>query len=316
MIFINLIVLWILTPPEVNWQWGVGIALAAVLIYQLAIIIPYTSLTAPLQRKPGKLDNHRRLKLLTSNVLQYNDQYHKLLNLINERDPDLVLVMESNLDWEKALAKIEDDYPYTVKEPLDNLYGMHLYSKHKLSNTEVNYLVEDDVPSIYTKVHYRQGAPLNLFCVHPAPPSPTENETSKERDAELLLIGKKVREIDSPVIVCGDLNDVVWSRISRLFAKMTGLMDPRMGRGLYPTFSADHWYLRFPLDHLFHSKDIYVEEMDRLPHIGSDHYPMFFSLWLENGGHANTEPELDEDTEAEIAETIREGQESSKNKNS
>ncbi len=184
---------------------------------------------------------------------------------------------------------------------------MHLYSKFKLSDTRVEYMIEDDVPSIFTKVHYRDGVPLHLICVHPAPPSPTENETSKERDAELLLAGKKVRELNAPIIVCGDLNDVVWSRISRLFRKMTGLIDPRIGRGLYSTFHAEYWYLRFPIDHMFHSEDICIDSMRRLDYYGSDHFPMYFSFWVENGVDADTEPDLNEETKEEIDENIEEG---------
>ncbi len=31
--------------------------------------------------------------------------------------------------WQEQLAVIEKDYPYRVPVPLDNLYGMHLYSR-------------------------------------------------------------------------------------------------------------------------------------------------------------------------------------------
>jgi endonuclease/exonuclease/phosphatase (EEP) superfamily protein YafD len=304
---LNLLLIFAFAYPEREWQWAVLIGLIATLTLQIIIVIPYSKIYPIKQKQLKNRDNMRKLSLITANVFQDNTQYDKFCSLITKENPDIFLTMESDKKWERQLDRFDEDYPYAVKVPIDNYYGMHLYSKFKLSDTRVEYMIEDDVPSIFTKVHYRDGEPLNLICVHPAPPSPTENETSKERDAELLLAGKKVRELNAPIIVCGDLNDVVWSRISRLFRKMTGLIDPRIGRGLYPTFHADYWYLRFPIDHMFHSEDICIDSMRRLDYYGSDHFPMYFSLWVENGVNADTKPNLDEETKEEIDENIEEG---------
>ena len=292
--------------PEAIWEYSISICLLATLIFQIYIVFPYSHYYPIRDKKPENPDSLQQISLLTSNVLQTNTDYDKLIAEVNQYKPDVLLVMESDKNWENGLKTIESDYPYRVPVPLDNFYGMHLYSKYELGDTQVNYLVEKDLPSIFTKVYYTPTQFVNLICTHPAPPSPTENETSEERDAELLIIGKAVRELESPVIVCGDLNDVVWSRVSRLFAKMTGLIDPRIGRGLFPTFHADYWYLRFPIDHLFHSEDIVVDKMLRLNNIGSDHFPMFFTFWLDIGDVAK-KPSIDAETNEEIEERINEG---------
>ncbi|MDP5043889.1 MAG: endonuclease/exonuclease/phosphatase family protein [Leeuwenhoekiella sp.] len=295
--------------PEATWEYIVAACLIATLLFQVYKVFPYSHYYPIRDKKPENPEKLQQISLLTSNVLQTNTDYDKLIKQVEEHQPDLLLVMETDKNWETGLKSLEKNYPHIVPVPLDNFYGMHLYSKYELGDTQVNYLVEKDIPSIFTKVYYNHESFINLICVHPAPPSPTENETSEERDAELLIIGKAVRELESPVIVCGDLNDVVWSRVSRLFAKMTGLIDPRIGRGLFPTFHADHWYLRFPIDHLFHSEDVVVDKMKRLPHVGSDHYPMFFTFWLETE-EIIEKPELDEETNEEIEERINEGLES------
>ena len=79
----------------------------------------------------------------------------------------------------------------------------------------------------------------------------------------------------------GDLNDVAWSRTSRLFQKVAGMGDPRVGRGFYPTFNANYPLLRWPLDHLFVSPHFELMQIDLLPDIGSDHLPIFFRLCLK-----------------------------------
>jgi endonuclease/exonuclease/phosphatase (EEP) superfamily protein YafD len=89
-----------------------------------------------------------------------------------------------------------------------------------------------------------------------------------------------------PIIVAGDFNDVAWSHTTRLFQRLSGLLDPRVGRGLYNTFHADHPLLRFPLDHLFHSNHFTLGSFRRLRHIGSDHFPIYVELNLNSEGPA------------------------------
>jgi endonuclease/exonuclease/phosphatase (EEP) superfamily protein YafD len=66
-----------------------------------------------------------------------------------------------------------------------------------------------------------------------------------------------------------------------LFQKISGLLDPRIGRGFYNTFHALQPFLRFSLDHLFHSQEFRVRRLQVLPDIGSDHFPFFVSLSYE-----------------------------------
>ncbi|MEX0882773.1 MAG: endonuclease/exonuclease/phosphatase family protein, partial [Cyclobacteriaceae bacterium] len=86
-----------------------------------------------------------------------NKDRKKLMNLIKQKDPDLILLTEPDLLWTKSLIELDDKYPYSIKEPLSNTYGMILLSKLPLSESKVNYLVEKDIPSIFTKIHLPSG---------------------------------------------------------------------------------------------------------------------------------------------------------------
>jgi endonuclease/exonuclease/phosphatase (EEP) superfamily protein YafD len=228
-------------------------------------------------------DSQKMIRILTANVLTPNRKAKDLIDLVSENVPDIIVTLESDKWWQTRLDTLEPDYPYSIKCPLDNLYGMHVYSKLPLTDSQIDYLVEPDIPSMHTLVSLPSGHKIRMHFLHPAPPSPTENEESSERDAELIVVAKSVAETGTPVIVTGDLNDVAWSETTRLFRKISGLLDPRVGRGMFNTFHAKFWFLRWPLDHVFHSEHFTLSSIRRLRNFGSDHFALFTELVFEIG---------------------------------
>ena len=308
--FIAFVLFLLVDHPWTAFNQLLFVGLIAALAYQLKMVLPYTFVWKKQvkQVKQDQLDPDRQISLIVSNVLTTNTKYHLLIEQIQTHQPDLVLTLETDQAWQDALAVIEPDYPYRVPVPLDNLYGMHLYSKLELSQTEVKFILSDEIPSIYTKVLLRSGQPVQLYCLHPKPPSPTEAKDSTLRDAELLIVGDQIKDLDESCIVMGDLNDVAWSRTTRLFQRISGLLDPRVGRRYVNTFHADYPLLRWSLDHVFHSTDFALVHMERLKHVGSDHFPVY--LVLQTGRvfeHHQEELEKTDQDDQEAKEAIQEG---------
>ena len=143
-----------------------------------------------------------------------------------------------------------------------------------------------------------QSVSLYAFChqtgtQYPPPPSPIGVARSTARDAELLIVGKEVKQQDEPVIVAGDLNDVAWSYTTTLFQKTSGRLAPRIGRGMYNSFNAQNIFMRWPLDHVFHSDHFVLIALRLLPAFGSDHFPVYVALGLKpSAKHLQDEPEL------------------------
>ncbi|WP_420318987.1 endonuclease/exonuclease/phosphatase family protein [Ekhidna sp.] len=270
---------WVLSF-DLWWHYLLLAALLANLAFQGIRIYPYT-IFAPIQvKKFRKEPNDHSISILVSNVLTPNRKVHLLLKHIDTYDPDIVLTLESDQWWQDQLAGLKDRYPFQVNVPKDNLYGMHLFSKLELIEHQVLNQVKADIPSIEALVKLRSGKKVKIFCLHPEPPSPTESDTSTDRDAEILLTGRKVVNQSYPCLVFGDLNDVAWSKTTRLFQKISQLLDPRRGRGFFSTFHAKYPLLRWPLDHLFHSADFQLIKIKRLSSVGSDHFPLYSKLQL------------------------------------
>ncbi|WP_339767878.1 endonuclease/exonuclease/phosphatase family protein [uncultured Paraglaciecola sp.] len=262
----------------------ISINLAA-LAYQIHWILPYTPLVPVMVKKINSPDPKRSIKIINANVLMTNHDAPKLIKLVEQEQPHILVTLESNQWWQDALKPLHEAYPYRVNYPLENLYGMHVFSKLPLSQITTAERVEKGVPSVHCVALLESGEQVKCHFVHPAPPSPTENEEATERDIELLGLAKEIAKYDGegslPVIVSGDLNDVAWSPTTQAFLRISGLCDPRIGRGAFNTFHAQHRLARWPLDHVFHSDDFELVNLSRLPEIGSDHFPLLTEICLK-----------------------------------
>lgn len=271
------------------------VVLGFCVVYLLYKISPYTPVYKKEMKTVNGSNKSNQLKLYTANVYQDSRSYSKVLQQINEHNPDIVLLLETDKLWEKEMDALIKDYPHCLKEPLPNTYGLLLYSRFVIAEGAVKYLVEKDIPSIEAIVKLPSGQPVKVWCLHPKPPVPGEDSRSTAKDKELMKVAFKAKREKLPVIVMGDLNDVAWSYVTELFRKTSGLLDPRRGRGFYSTFSANLWFMRFPLDYVFCSSHFGLLRMQRLPHNGSDHFPMLSHLeYMPVLKNIQDRPEADE----------------------
>lgn len=288
--------------------WIFQIGLLLIFLYHAIVIFRYTSYF-PLEKKSKTSKSSDSIRIISCNVYQFNIEKNRFIELIQKHHPHIFLTIESDENWEKDMRVLEEHYPYTHKITLDNTYGMHLYARIKIQHSEEHYFVADDIPSIESHFTTEDDFEFVVFAVHPPPPSPTEEETSKERDGELMSVAKRIKDIKKPVVVVGDFNNVAWAKTSVLFRKAAELIDPRIGRGLISTFHAKYKLFRFPIDHIFHTADIFVEEIKTLEHVGSDHFPLFCQFWIDkdNDEQDDETDTTDAEENEEVDELIKEG---------
>ncbi len=228
------------------------------------------------------------VSFLTTNVYQPCRDSGGLLSIIAEAAPDVILTVETDEWWCTQLGDaLRGRYPHHLSYPLSNGYGMALFSRFELIDPIVRFVVDEAIPSIKTGILLPSGVVIDVYGMHPQPPAP--HQSSKERDTELIIVGREIKRFDRPAIILGDLNDVAWSGTTSEFKTAGELRDPRRGRGFFNTYPAGMPGLRYPLDYIFHTRHFAVREMRVLPRFQSDHLPLVAALCLTNSS-ATVEP--------------------------
>lgn len=116
--------------------------------------------------------------------------------------------MEVNARWMSALDALRTNYPQVIAEPREDNFGIALFSRLPLTNSEVVEFGPGEVPSITTTLE-AGGQKVFLLGTHPLPPGSAEN--ARLRNEQFREIATRIRRGARPAIVLGDLNSTPWS---------------------------------------------------------------------------------------------------------
>ena len=115
--------------------------------YQLFIILPYVPISSWFKKtKPTSFDTSgRELSIVSSNVLQKNKEYHKLIDLVKSIEPDILLTTETNKEWENALEALEE-------EPLEALEQELLDYSNIGRNIYIFVIISQEIMNLLNRV--------------------------------------------------------------------------------------------------------------------------------------------------------------------
>ena len=241
----------------------------ATLIYHVVVLLPYAPLHGRLTDNSCPAD--KRLTVMVANVRLTNNPDGRLIKQVRRYQPDVFVVLEVNDQWLNALAPLEQTMPQTIRHTTGSYFGIALYSRLPLHSSEVRYLAGQDTPQIITEVELPTGEHVDFLGIHPRPPHPSQSALG--RDAVLLKAGLLLHDSDRPGVVAGDLNATPWERAVTHMREIARLVDPRHGYGFLPTYDANSWWMRWPLDHVFYEAGFDALELIRGDDFGSDHFP-------------------------------------------
>jgi endonuclease/exonuclease/phosphatase (EEP) superfamily protein YafD len=247
----------------------VGVVPAAVAVWSLSAFIPFYAAAPTL----ASLSDAHVLRVVALNVAVHNRDAQRVVRFIRATNPDVVVVIELNGFWIRALEQLAVDFPFRRFDPRAGHLGIGLMSRLPLT-------VLDDSPAGAHAVVARFGTPrLTIVGTHTHPPfTPPQLARRNQQFAEIAAF---VRRQSEPVVVVGDLNSSSWSAAFRDFLRDAGLRDTRLGRGVQPTWPAWLPIAQVPIDDALVSAGLRVHARFVGGRIGSDHLPVVVDLSLE-----------------------------------
>ena len=141
----------------------VALASLVALGWQTWMIAPYTPVWPRQMLQATACPDGARVRFLMANVLQDNRNSQAVLQLVRDTDPDVVLLTETDQWWADEMAGLTVSHPEMILEPRSNTYGMGLYSRLPLQGGAVRHLLDDDIPSIRTRVALPDGTTFTLW---------------------------------------------------------------------------------------------------------------------------------------------------------
>ncbi len=253
--------------------WGAVLALGFALVNG-AVILPRF---IPLAHAASNGSSYR---LLLSNVLKRNRSYDQVRQLVAREQPDLVVLIEPDRAWLEALAGLRQDYPYWQVSPRQDAYGIAVLSRKAFDSAEVIYLGLAGVPTVVVRLRLANDHDRLLTVIATHPPPPKGEFHSTRRNDQLQALAKFVSQQRDAVLLCGDLNLSPWSPYFFDLLEDGGLVDSGRGFGIQPTWPAENYWLRTPIDHCLVSPHIAVHRRRLGPRIGSDHLPVILDFSL------------------------------------
>lgn len=247
-------------------RWKAALAALAICPINVAVFAP---LFIPYRDNPTPSGPAYRAMMMNVNVSAGNPEW--VAKRIEEESPDILLLEEVSDRWIEELDAATAKYPYRTIQTRGDPFGIALYSRYPWKKSEIVYLGEARLPSVYAEIELGAGT-VTVVGTHPV--CPANGKASALRNDQLAKIPEFLRRFNGPVVLLGDLNTTPWSYHFQSLLRDAGLKDSSRGRGIQPTWPTHRWPLLIPIDHFLYRGGIAVVSKRIGRKTGSDHYPV------------------------------------------
>jgi endonuclease/exonuclease/phosphatase (EEP) superfamily protein YafD len=246
------------------WSAAAGVVAAGALALQ---VLPHVA--AGTARADGQT-----LSWLVASVRVDNTSHAALVDLIQDRRPHIVGLVETDARWLRVLDRPLREYPHRVQVSRPDAFGMALYSRLPLTGAREREL--GAVPTISASLSVAQHA-IDLVLVHALPPlSP---DYARRRDQQLRQLAALRPKPGGSLVLAGDFNVTPYSPSFGASFASAFTRAPGLGGTFPASFPAP---LRIPIDHAFAAGPVSLRRVIERD-IASDHLPFTVYISIPSG---------------------------------
>ncbi|MEM1374642.1 MAG: endonuclease/exonuclease/phosphatase family protein [Pseudomonadota bacterium] len=202
---------------------------------------------------PVGTDREGTITLFQHNVRATNSALEELASAIKDADPDVITLQEISLVNAGLLTRLQGDYPHQHVCSFGQLYSMAVLSR--LPRTDRLPVCSPRRGLAAMEVMGPDG-PGWVASVHLYWPWPYQQRPQSDG------IARRIAELNGPVIVAGDFNQLPWSYAVRSIAQAGGVTNLGPRRRTFEVLG-----MPLPIDHVLAASG----EVTRLGRVGSDH---------------------------------------------
>lgn len=253
------------------------IAVALLFLLLLAInLLPIIPQFIPVAAKAFPSSH---LRLMSANVRTSNNDHHTIQQVITRFHPDVLVLEEVNTRWLQDLQPALRGYPYSFTCPAEDNFGIAVFSKVPLRDSNIGHYEKVAIPTISTTILLPER-PLLLLCTHIFPPFNAYGAHTAE--IQLAAIHQTLQTLPGPYIVMGDFNTSPYSYNFQRLLQDNYLHNGAEGFGLQVSWPAHCLPLAMQIDHCLLSSELQTSSFRTGPAIGSDHYPIIVDIVVQS----------------------------------
>lgn len=207
-----------------------------------------------------------------------------VIDVVRANPVDVLGLVEPSKEQASELRdNVKDLYPYYYRATGG---GLSLFSRYPLTETTTENL-GTPYHSLFAVVDVA-GKPVRIVVTHPLIPVPFYSFLN--RNELIAALANYGSQQTITTVIMGDFNLTSWSIYFRQFIQQSGLRSAKLGHGIHPT-----WFyseagrslppldlvkqgLKIPLDHVFVSENVCVDQVTTATAGISDHRPIIAKL--------------------------------------
>lgn len=258
------------------WKKAFRLGIMAVILF----IFNISSIAKPVKLIEAGGHSGETFKVYSANLHIKNHDLSKLKHEMKNMSPEMALLLEVTPEHFSNLRQVIKSYPYSIEKSWDGKeeIGFVLLSKFPIKHFNIVRLSNVCNFVLEAELEINQK-PLKFYGIHAQRPG---IKSFAERRDQFIELSQRIKNESLPVIVAGDFNATPFSPTIRQMLETSGLRDSGAGFGWQPSWPTYAPVLWIPIDQILLSQDLQVYNSGTGSYIGSDHYPVFAEVSLNN----------------------------------